>query len=83
VSRYTGRDVRYEVIQNNTISEKANWEPEVDGGARSGAGEPEVERGSQKWSGGARSGAGVPGVEWGIFIFGKSLSNLEILVNYY
>ena len=63
MSRYTGRDVRYEVIQNNTISEKANWEPEVDGGAR--------------------SGAGVPGVEWGIFIFGKSLSNLEILVNYY
>jgi len=52
-------------------------------GARSGAGEPEVERGSQKWSGGARSGAGVPGVEWGIFIFGKSLSGLEILVNYY
>jgi len=46
-------------------------------------GEPEVERGSQKWSGGARSGAGVPVVEWGIFIFGKSLSNLEILVNYY
>ncbi len=49
---------------------------EVDGGARSGAGVPEVEPGCQKWM-------AEPGVVRGIFIFGKSLSSLKILANYH
>ena len=35
------------------------------GEARSGAGEPEVERGSQKWIEGVRIGAGESKVDWG------------------
>lgn len=68
-SAETSQVSRYEIVQEIPISvlgqRERGWGARHSWVAKNGAGEPEMEQGSQKWSGGVRNGAGESEVDWG------------------